>query len=110
MESRGWWNDEAEAELKARIRADVMKSFKRAESVKRCELGEMFTDVYGGEEPWNIVSRLHHIDNIMTLTVTQKEQRAELVQLLKKYGEVWEPWRSELSKFKNNGKDLLGDR
>jgi len=93
MESRGWWNDEAEADLKARIRADVIKSFKRAETLKRCELGELFTDVYGGEEPWNL-----------------KEQRAELAQLLQKYGEVWEPWRSELSKFKNNGKDLTGSQ
>ncbi|KAJ3573172.1 hypothetical protein NP233_g2597 [Leucocoprinus birnbaumii] len=93
MESLGWWNEEAENELKASIKTEVMKSFKRAESLKRCELGELFTDVYGGEEPWNI-----------------KEQREELSQLLKKYGQVWEPWRSELSKFKNNGKDLLGSQ
>jgi 2-oxoisovalerate dehydrogenase E1 component alpha subunit len=39
--------------------------------------------------------------------VLQKEQREELTMLLKKYGQVWEPWRSELSKFKNNGQDLL---
>lgn len=56
MESQGWWNEEAETELKARIRADVMAAFKRAEALKRCELGDLFTDVYGGEEPWNIVS------------------------------------------------------
>lgn len=93
MESRGWWNEEAETELKANIKAEVMKCFKRAEVLKRCELGELFTDVYGGEEPWNI-----------------KEQRKELTQLLKKYGQVWEPWRSELSKFKNNGNDLLGSQ
>lgn len=55
MESKGWWNTDAETELKARLKADVMKAFKRAESLKRCELGELFTDVYGGEEPWNIV-------------------------------------------------------
>lgn len=64
MESRDWWNEEAETELKARIRADVMKGFKRAETLKRCELGELFTDVYGGEEPWNIVSSLHHINKL----------------------------------------------
>ncbi|EKM79223.1 hypothetical protein AGABI1DRAFT_40547 [Agaricus bisporus var. burnettii JB137-S8] len=91
MESQGWWNEEAETELKARIRADVMAAFKRAEALKRCELGELFTDVYGGEEPWNI-----------------KEQREELSGLLKKYGQVWEPWRNELSKYKNNGRDLTG--
>ncbi|KAG6841692.1 hypothetical protein C0991_007962 [Blastosporella zonata] len=90
MESQGWWNAEAEEELKTRLKAEVMASFKRAESIKRCELGELFTDVYGGEEPWNI-----------------KEQREELIGLLKKYGEVWEPWRTELAKFKNSGQDLL---
>ena len=57
MESQGWWNAEDEEELKAALKADVMKAFKRAESLPRCELGELFTDVYGGEEPWNIVSR-----------------------------------------------------
>lgn len=56
MESRGWWNAEAEMELKDRLKKDVMKALKRAESLKRSELGELFTDVYGGEEPWNIVS------------------------------------------------------
>ncbi|GLB38238.1 putative branched-chain alpha-keto acid dehydrogenase E1-alpha subunit [Lyophyllum shimeji] len=90
MESQGWWNNEAEEDLKARLKADVMKSFKKAESLKRCELKELFTDVYGGEEPWNL-----------------KEQREELTGLLRKYGEVWEPWRTELARFKNNGQDLL---
>ena len=55
MESRGWWDATAEADLKDRIKSDVMKALKRAEGLKRCELGELFTDVYGGEEPWNIV-------------------------------------------------------
>ena len=58
MEARGWWDTDAEADMKARLKADVMKSFKRAETLKRCELGELFTDVYGGQEPWNIVSAL----------------------------------------------------
>jgi len=56
MESRGWWNEEAEARLKADLKAEVMQCFKQAEALKRCELGELFTDIYGGEEPWNIVS------------------------------------------------------
>lgn len=91
MESRGWWNADAEEELKSRLREDVMKSFKHAESLKRCELQELFTDVYGGEEPWNI-----------------KEQREELARLLRKYGKDWEPWKQELAKFTNNGEDLIG--
>ncbi|KAG6813575.1 hypothetical protein H0H92_009619 [Tricholoma furcatifolium] len=90
MESQGWWNAEAEEELKARLKADVMTAFRRAESLAKPEVGELFTDVYGGEQPWNI-----------------KEQREELTRLLKKYGQVWEPWRTELARFKNNGQDLL---
>ncbi|KAF8158173.1 branched-chain alpha-keto acid dehydrogenase E1-alpha subunit [Crassisporium funariophilum] len=93
MESRGWWDADSEAELKARLKADVMKAFKRAESLKRCEVGELFTDVYGGQEPWNI-----------------REQREELSGLLKKYGTIWEPWRNELAKFKNKGQDLVNPK
>jgi len=89
MESRGWWNADDEAELRTRLKADVMKAFKRTDSLKRCELGELFTDVYGGQEPWNL-----------------KEQRDELTGLLRKYGEIYEPWRNELAKFKNKGQDL----
>lgn len=40
---------------------------------------------------------------------TQKEQREELRELLKKYGKSWEPWRSELKKYKGEGKDLVGE-
>ena len=56
MESQGWWNADAETELKARLKEDVMKAFKRAETLKRAELSELFTDVYGGEQPWHLVS------------------------------------------------------
>ena len=56
MQSRGWWNANDEAELRARLKADVMKAFKRAETLKQCELSELFTDIYGGQEPWNLVS------------------------------------------------------
>ena len=37
----------------------------------------------------------------------QKEQRAELGRLLKKYGDVWEPWKAELKKHKGEGKELM---
>ncbi|THV05193.1 thiamine diphosphate-binding protein [Dendrothele bispora CBS 962.96] len=80
----------AEEELKDRLKKDVMKAFKRAESLSRCELKEMFTDVYGGEEPWNL-----------------KEQREELSNLLRKYGNSWEPWKKELAKFKGKGEELI---
>ncbi|KAH8825054.1 thiamine diphosphate-binding protein [Flagelloscypha sp. PMI_526] len=90
LESKGWWDDAAEEDLKARHKADVMKAFKHAESLPRAQLSEIFTDVYGGEEPWNI-----------------KEQRAELQTLMKKYGDSWEPWKAEMSKFKGKGQELL---
>ncbi|OJA17210.1 hypothetical protein AZE42_00229 [Rhizopogon vesiculosus] len=89
MESRGWWNETEEEELKSRLKQDVLKAFKRAETLKKADLKELFTDVYA-EEPWNI-----------------KEQREELAGLLKKYGQVWEPWRDELKSFKDEGKKLL---
>jgi 2-oxoisovalerate dehydrogenase E1 component alpha subunit len=33
-----------------------MAAFKKAENKPRAELGELFTDIYAGETPWNIVS------------------------------------------------------
>jgi hypothetical protein len=33
----------------------VLEALKKAEGMKRNNLGELFTDVYGGEEPWNLV-------------------------------------------------------
>lgn len=56
LESQGWWNAEQEESYKAEVKKEVMQAFKRAENLPRSELKEMFTDVYGGEEPWNIVS------------------------------------------------------
>ncbi|KAF7979198.1 hypothetical protein HWV62_43128 [Athelia sp. TMB] len=90
MESRGWWSEEEDEALKAKLKKEVMDAFKKAEVRKKPKLGEMFKDVWGGEEPWMI-----------------KEQREELGALLKKYGESWEPWRKELAKFKDNGQNLL---
>src|SRR5882762_10165754 len=55
LESQGWWNEEEEEALKARLRKDVLEALKKAEGMKRNNLGELFTDVYGGEEPWNLV-------------------------------------------------------
>lgn len=90
MESRGWWSSDEEEVLRARLKKDVLEAFKRAEGLPRNELKELFTDVYGGQEPWNI-----------------KEQREELAGLLKKYGDSWEPWKNELARFKRKGQDIL---
>jgi hypothetical protein len=56
LENRGWWSKTEEDELKESLKKDVMRAFKHAESLKRHELKEIFSDVYGGEEPLNLVS------------------------------------------------------
>lgn len=73
MESRGWWNADDEAELRARLKADVMKAFKRADGLTRCELSALFTDVYGGQEPWNLVS--HAIYRVLSFSVLTLNRR-----------------------------------
>jgi 2-oxoisovalerate dehydrogenase E1 component alpha subunit len=40
-------------------------------------------------------------------TERQMEQRAELGRLLKKYGDVWEPWRKERMRFVEQGEDVM---
>lgn len=107
MESRGWWNDKEEEELKAKLKSDVIATLKRAETLKQGDLRDLFTDVYGGEEPWNLVS--HDIPaGYPTHSCTiQKEQREELARLLDKYGQVWEPWRETIKRFRDEGKKLV---
>jgi 2-oxoisovalerate dehydrogenase E1 component alpha subunit len=105
MESQGWWNGTDEEELKSRLKQDVLTSFRRAETLKKADLKELFTDVYA-EEPWNIVSLVEFVSDVYSCRL-QKEQREELAGLLKKYGQVWEPWRDELKNFKDEGKKLL---
>ncbi len=106
IESKGWWDETAEEELKARLKADVMKAFKKAEAMPYCEVGEMFTDVYGGEQPWNIVRSMSLPLSTADVFV-QKEQREELAHLLRKYGNTWKPWSTQLKKHKNKGEDLV---
>ena len=67
LEHRGSWSDADEEEYKDKVKKDVMKAFKRGETMQRPALKEMFNDVYGGEEPWNIVScLLHHHDQCLS--------------------------------------------
>ncbi|KAJ7203199.1 thiamine diphosphate-binding protein, partial [Mycena rebaudengoi] len=92
LESQGLSNAMAEEELRTRLKdgydsVDVMQAFKHAELLTRCELGELFTDVYGGKEP---------------ISYTRKEP--SWTGLLKKCGNSWEPWRSELARFKNRAR------
>jgi len=104
MESRGWWNETEEEELHSRLKQDVLMAFRRADTLKKPDLKELFTDVYA-EEPWNIVS-LRLVGDAYSFWL-QREQREELGGLLKKYGQVWEPWRNALKNFKDDGKKLL---
>ena len=55
LKNRGWWSDSDSDELKESLKKDVMRAFKNAEGLKRHELKEVFSDVYGGEEPLNLV-------------------------------------------------------
>jgi 2-oxoisovalerate dehydrogenase E1 component alpha subunit len=108
MESRGWWNENDEEELKTRLKNDVITTLKRAETLKQSDLRDLFTDVYGGEEPWNLVRQWSIPVRYPTYSCTlQREQREELASLVKKYGEVWEPWRNELKRFRDEGKKLV---
>lgn len=58
MEARGWWSKDEEEALTKRVKQEVMTAYKKAETLPKPELSEMFTEVYGGEEPWNLVSAL----------------------------------------------------
>ncbi len=107
MEARGWWSKDEEEALSKRVKQEVMTAYKKAETLPKPELSEMFTEVYGGEEPWNLVSALILCSADAANQIWQREQREELKRLVGKYGEAWEPWKSELKKHKGGGKDLL---
>ncbi|GBE86798.1 hypothetical protein SCP_1000400 [Sparassis crispa] len=87
LESRGWWNAHEEQALLARLKDEFMQAFRRAEALPKPELQYMFSEVYGGEEPW-----------------TLRENREDLKRLVEKYGDVWEPWRTDLKKFRGEGR------
>jgi 2-oxoisovalerate dehydrogenase E1 component alpha subunit len=46
LESRGWWDDTREEDLKKKHKAEIMREFAKAERAKKPPLGEMFTDVF----------------------------------------------------------------
>jgi 2-oxoisovalerate dehydrogenase E1 component alpha subunit len=104
-----WWDEAADEELKARLKKDVIKAYRDAETLQRHPLKEMFTDVYA-EEPWNIVRLCSRRTRAIRWRSLQREQREELSGLLKKYGQDWEPWRNELKTFEGEGKEMMGER
>ncbi|EJT98596.1 branched-chain alpha-keto acid dehydrogenase E1-alpha subunit [Dacryopinax primogenitus] len=91
LESQSLWSESDESSLRTSQREAVLAAFRYAESRPKPRLGQMFTDVWGGEEPWMI-----------------REDREEMGRLLNKYGNVWEGWRRELERFDAGGRDMMG--
>ncbi|KAJ3295148.1 hypothetical protein HK104_002958 [Borealophlyctis nickersoniae] len=73
LQSREMWTDADESAFRKNIRAEILKAFARAEKVKKPPIEHLFTDVYEGEQPWNL-----------------KEQKDELEGLIKKYPEYYD--------------------
>ncbi|WVW87029.1 hypothetical protein I302_109085 [Kwoniella bestiolae CBS 10118] len=94
LASKSWWDESSEKELLASHKSKVMKAFSRAEKLPKPKLGEMFNDVWG-------VGKGDEVPAVIM------EQRAELGRLLKKYGDVWEPWRKERKRFVEEGMDVM---
>ncbi|KAH9925383.1 branched-chain alpha-keto acid dehydrogenase E1-alpha subunit [Epithele typhae] len=88
LEARGWWSKEEEMALGKRLKTEVFAAYKKAEALPKPAVGEMFTEVYGGQEPWHL-----------------KEQREELQRLVHKYGRTWEPWRTQLKRHEGEGRE-----
>ncbi|KAJ1021131.1 hypothetical protein NDA16_003917 [Ustilago loliicola] len=88
LTDRGWWNDKLEEETKVQHRKTVIEAMGRTEKKKRPQLSSLFEDTYRGKMPGNL-----------------KEQRAELAELIEKYGAL-PGWSKELAKHANAGKDM----
>ena len=68
MEDKKWWSPQEETDYRKSIRAEILKSFAKAEKILKPNVEEMFTDVTKGEMSWNLV-----------------EQREEVRRLIKNY-------------------------
>ena len=85
MESRGWWSKEDDDATKERLKQEVMTTFKRTEKLKRHGLKQLFEDVYGGEEPWNIVGGFCLLAHPTLITCSDRTARG----VIKTPAEVW---------------------
>ena len=63
-----------------------MKAFKRGESLQRPELKEMFSDVYGGEEPWTLVSCAYCLSSALSPTCFAEGATRRVTSLTE---EIW---------------------
>lgn len=93
--AQGWWSEEEDKALLKGYKTEVLKQFNRAEKLPKPKLSEMFNDV------WTVPDKSSHLPEVIT------EQRAELGNLLKKYGGAWDPWRKELKRFVEEGEDVM---
>lgn len=85
LESQNWWDEASEQEMKESLKQQVMEKFRRAEQLKRHSLSELFTDVYGGEMPWNIVSTLYQSNSHTNLPTEGTARR-----VVETSSEVWQ--------------------
>ena len=72
MESQGLWNEEAEKDLRTKVRREVLKAFTDAEKEKRPPLRAMFEDVY------------------QEMTEEAEGHRAELARVLRDYPDEYD--------------------
>ncbi|CAE7894490.1 bckd-1A [Symbiodinium sp. KB8] len=57
LTAKGLWDADKDAELLKRLRKDVLKALGSAESKPKPDVEHLFTDVYAGEQPWNLVEQ-----------------------------------------------------
>lgn len=72
LERKGLWDESSEQKERSRIRKDVLAAFARAEKQRKPPLRSMFEDVYAH------------------LTEEQKEQMAELYDILRRYPDEYD--------------------
>ena len=80
------WSAEIEDALKKTQRVAILAAFKAAEKEKKPRLEEMFGDVYAATGEGDGLER------------PQREQRAEVGRLVRKWGKVGD-WEDELARF-----------
>ena len=87
--------------MKERQKVEVTETFKRAERLPRHELKELFTNVYAGEEPWNIV-RYHGY------SMTNNRSLMNVLDLIShcrsSNGKSWLPCWKNTAKYGSHGK------
>lgn len=97
-EGKPLWTAELESSLKASQRAAILAAFKLAERELKPRMSEMFGDVYAPVEG---------AEGEAGLERPQREQRAEVGRLVRKWGRV-KGWEEELGRFEGGRGDVEG--